>query len=57
MDPNERNAAGKDMKPTVTLLDEKGKELLIPNSKVPAHYLLPAGALITLSDGEKIGVR
>ena len=56
IDPNERPSAGKDMRPTVTLVDAKGKELLIPNSKVPAHYLLPAGALITLSDGDKVGV-
>jgi len=56
IDPNERPAAGKDMRPTVTLVDAKGKELLIPNSKVPAHYLLPAGALLTLSDGDKVGV-
>lgn len=56
IDPNERPAAGKDLRPTVTLVDAKGKELMIPNSKVPAHYLLPAGALITLGDGDKIGV-
>ena len=56
IDPNERPAAGKDMRPTVTLVDSKGKELLIPNSKVPAHYLLPAGALLTLSDGDNVGV-
>ena len=56
IDPNERPTSGKDLRPTVTLLDAKGKELLIPNSKVPAHYLLPAGALITLSDGDQIGV-
>ena len=56
IEPNERPAAGKDLRPTVTLVDSKGKELMIPNSKVPAHYLLPAGALITLGDGDKIGV-
>jgi DNA-directed RNA polymerase subunit beta' len=56
IDPNERPSAGKDMRPTVTLIDAKGKELLIPNSKVPAHYLLPAGALITMSDGDDVGV-
>ena len=56
IDPNERPAAGKDLRPTVTLVDGKGKELMIPNSTVPVHYLLPAGALITLTDGDKIGV-
>ncbi len=54
LDPNERPAAGKDMKPMVTLLDAKGKELQFPNSSVPAHYMLPANAIITLTDGEQI---
>ena len=54
IDPNERSSAGKELRPAITLIDEKGKELLIPNSKVPAHYLLPAGALLQLTDGEQI---
>ena len=55
IDPNERPAAGKDMKPTVTLLDAKGNEQTFPNSTVPAHYLLPANAILSLSDGEHVG--
>jgi len=54
LDPNERPAAGKDMKPMVTLRDENGKELFFQNSTVPAHYMLPSNAIITLTDGEKI---
>jgi DNA-directed RNA polymerase subunit beta' len=54
IDPNERPAAGKDMRPTVTLLDQNGKEQVFPNSSVPAHYLLPANAIITLDDGNTI---
>src|SRR5690606_5500009 len=42
LDPNERPAAGKDMKPMVTLRDENGKELFFQNSTVPAHYMLPS---------------
>ena len=53
-DPNERPAAGKDMKPMITLLDENGKEQQFPNSTVPAHYMLPANAIVTLSDGQSI---
>ena len=56
IDPNERSAAGKDHKPAVTLVDSKGKELSLPNSKAPAHYMLPAGAIVTLADGDKIAV-
>ena len=32
IDPNERPAAGKDLKPMITLTDKKGKELIFPNS-------------------------
>ncbi len=56
IDPNERPAAGKEMKPMVTLLDTKGKELCFPNSTVPAHYMLPANAIITINDGDQVGV-
>ncbi len=56
IDLNERPGAGKDLRPTVTLVDAKGKEMTLPNSKAPAHYLLPAGAIVTLSDGDHVGV-
>ncbi len=52
MDPAERPAAGKDLKPAVTLLDEKGNELTLANSNQPAHYMLPAGAILSLSNGD-----
>ncbi|MGV6808232.1 MAG: DNA-directed RNA polymerase subunit beta', partial [bacterium] len=51
MDPNERPASGKEMKPMITLLGDDGKELCFPNSTVPAHYLLPVNAIINLTDG------
>ena len=54
IDPNERPAAGKDMKPMVTLVGADGKELYFPNSTVPAHYILPAGAIITIDDNELV---
>jgi DNA-directed RNA polymerase subunit beta' len=56
LDPSERPAAGKDLKPTITLLDEKGNELTLANTNVPAHYMLPANAVLTLSDGDQINV-
>ena len=55
MDPSERPSAGKDLRPAITLLDEKGNEVLMPN-KQPAHYLLPGGAIFNLSDGDEISV-
>ncbi|HEX4882147.1 MAG TPA: DNA-directed RNA polymerase subunit beta' [Porticoccaceae bacterium] len=56
IDPAERPAAAKDMKPMVTLLGPSGKELCFPNSTVPAHYLLPPDAIIMISDDAQVGV-
>ena len=56
IDPNERPAAGKDLKPMITLLDSKGKEMFFPNSTVPAHYMLATNAIITINDGDTVGV-
>ncbi|MBX2809377.1 MAG: DNA-directed RNA polymerase subunit beta' [Cellvibrionaceae bacterium] len=56
IDPAERPAAGKDLKPAVTLVDDKGKELTLANSNAPAHYMLPAKAILTINDGDQIGV-
>ena len=56
IDPNERPSAGKDLKPIISLTDTNGKQLIFPNSSVPAHYPLPANASISVVDGEVIDV-
>ena len=56
IDINDRNAAGKELRPMISLTDKKGKELYFPNSTVPAHYPLPANASINVSDGEQIEI-
>jgi DNA-directed RNA polymerase subunit beta' len=55
LDPAERPAAGKDIRPAITLVDGKGKELCLAGTNVPAHYFLPPAALVSLEDGAKIG--
>ena len=55
IDPNERPSAGKDIKPMVTLLDDKGKELTFANSTVPAHYMLPPNAILSIRDNNHVG--
>ncbi len=55
-DPAERPAAGKDIRPAVTLVDDKGKELCLAGTNVPAHYFLPANAIVSMEDGADIGV-
>ena len=54
MDAAERPAAGKDIRPAVSLVDGKGKELYLANTNVPAHYFLPPDALVSMEDGAKI---
>jgi len=56
MDPAERPAAGKDLKPAITLYDADGNEKTLANSNQPAHYMLPPKALLSLSDGENLNV-
>ena len=50
----ERPAAGKDMRPAITLVDGEGKELCLADTSVPAHYFLPAGAMVGLEDGASV---
>ena len=56
MDVAERPTAGKDTRPAVTLVDGKGKELMLAGTNVPAHYFLPHGAMVNLEDGVKVEV-
>ncbi|TQV67305.1 DNA-directed RNA polymerase subunit beta' [Exilibacterium tricleocarpae] len=56
LDPAERPAAGKDLKPAVTLVDGDGNELCLANTNVPAHYMLPAKAVLSLNNGDHIGI-
>ncbi|MCB1680272.1 MAG: DNA-directed RNA polymerase subunit beta', partial [Halioglobus sp.] len=54
MDAAERPAAGKDIRPAVTLVDDDGKELCLAGTSVPAHYFLPPGAMVSMEDGARI---
>jgi len=56
MDPKQRSSAGKDLRPTVKLVDSKGKEISFPNTEIPAVYGLPTGALVNLTDGATVSV-
>jgi DNA-directed RNA polymerase subunit beta' len=55
-DPKSRPAAGKDLRPMVKLLDTKGKELTLADTDIPAQYVLPADAIVNLTDGAEVGV-
>ena len=50
----DRTTAGRDMSPTIEIVDSKGKPVLIGEFKQPAVYPLPAGGLVNLVNGQKI---
>ncbi len=56
LDPKQRGTAGKDKRPTIQLIDAKGKELHIPGTDIPAQHVLPANAIVTVQDKAKVGV-
>ena len=55
MDPKRRPAAGKDMRPAVTLVDDKGKSLSwqVPNVR---RSTSACKAIVSLEDGAQGGV-
>ena len=55
LDPKHRSGA-KDIRPMISLTDDKGKSLFIPGTDVAAKYMLPPGAIITVEDGTRVGV-
>jgi len=56
IDPKQRGSSGKDLRPMVSLVDKKGKELHLAGTEIPAQYFLPAGAIINLQDNAEVGV-
>ena len=54
IDGSERPSAGKDLVPSVSLTDGRGKQLTHPENNQPFTYALPASALLNLEDGQKI---
>ena len=56
LDPKSRPAAGKDLRPAVNLLNVKGEPLRFAGTEKPAHYTLHPGAIISLPDGDTVGV-
>src|ERR1700734_890544 len=51
-----KQRGGKELRPTIKLVNAKGKEVTFANTEIPAVYTLPAGALISLSDGARMSI-
>ncbi|WP_018868776.1 MULTISPECIES: DNA-directed RNA polymerase subunit beta' [unclassified Thioalkalivibrio] len=56
LDPKSRSSAGKDLRPTVKLVDDDGNEVYIPGTDMPAQYMLPANAIFNLEDNGRVEV-
>ncbi len=56
LDAAERASAGKDMRPTIKLVDENGHDVMIPGTDMPAQYFLPGKAIVQLEDGANVGI-
>ena len=56
MDPKQRSAAAKDLRPIVRLVDEQEEQLRFPGTDVPAHYVLSPGAIITAQERGAVGI-
>ena len=56
LDAAERTSAGKDLTPTISVVDGKGKEVILPNGKRPANYVLEQKSLVNVSDAQAINV-
>lgn len=56
MDPKQRPTSGKDLRPMIKLIDAKGNDVNIAGTTLPANYVLPAGAVVSVQDGAEVGV-
>ncbi len=56
IDPSERRGSARELKPMIELVDGKGKPVMLAGTEVPARYSLQAGAIVTVEDGQKVGV-
>lgn len=56
-DPKQRGVGGKELKPMIKLVDEKGKDdIFLAGTNLPAQYFLPQDAIINFEDGAKVKV-
>ncbi len=55
-DPKQRGGSSKDLRPMLKLVDGRNHELKFPGTDIPVTYTLPANAVVTVEDGQKMGV-
>lgn len=55
-DPKQRSSSGKELKPMIKLVDEKGKDVYLAGTNLPAQYFLPPDAIVNFEDGARVKV-
>jgi len=55
-DQKQRGASGKELKPMIKLVDEKGEDLFISGTNLVAQYFLPSDAIVNFEDNAKVKV-
>jgi DNA-directed RNA polymerase subunit beta' len=56
MEDSIRSNAGKELRPTIELIDDKGEVLCYAGTNIPVHYMLPGGAFVNVEDGSALQV-
>ena len=57
IDPKRRGSAQvKGLRPSVKLIDDKGKEVKLPGSDLPVNITFQIHSVITVKDGQQVGV-
>ena len=56
LDPKQRSASAKDLRPRVRIEDEAGQDVLLPDTGTPAQYVLSPASVISVQDGQQVGV-
>ena len=56
IDPKQRSTSGKELKPLIKLVDDKGNDLYLAGTTLTAQYFLPPDAIINFEDGNSVGI-
>ncbi|WP_075433644.1 DNA-directed RNA polymerase subunit beta' [Buchnera aphidicola] len=54
LDISERNLQGKDLKPSLKIINKAGIDVFIPGTDMPAQYFLPGKSILQLDNGMKV---
>lgn len=54
LDISERTIIGKDLRPSLKIINKNNDDIFVPGTDIPAQYFLPGKAIIQLENGTKI---